>query len=286
MSNSKYTDHCDYCTQQVMKHDRERMLCMMMSPQPARAALVSLLAWNLEIAKISEIASEDMVGLIRFQWWRDAIEEIYAEKTPRQHAVVLTIAETIRKHQLAQADLMEIIDIREADLDRAPFENLEALDNYACVTGGGILKLWVRILGISDHNALEAAEHIGSAWALIGTIRACHHLAHTGKIRLPMNVLEAAGIDADRILQEGFAPEVLEAIEAVAELAEEHIRDARALKRDVPKAAYPPLYMAIQAEDFLLRLKASAYNPVDRRMAKGRAYRAMRLWWANIIKKY
>ena len=281
MSNSKHTDHTNYCTQQAMAHDRERFFLAMLAPQPVRAALMALIAWNLEIAKVGEIASDEMIGLIRYQWWRDALEEIYGGKPPRQHAVVLELAEAIAAYDLPKDAFLEIIAAREADLDKAPFATLEALDTYALQTGGAFLRLWLHVLGVDDTKAVEAVEHVGAAWALIGGLRACHHHAHLGKVRLPMDELQAAGIDADRILQEGFTPPVSDAVQAVAELAEEHLRDARACRKAVPKAALPPLLLAVQAEDFLRRLKVCAYNPADPRVERGRASRAFKLWWAN-----
>lgn len=286
MSNSKYTDHTDYCTREVMAKDRERTLCMMMSPASARRGVVALLAWNIEIAKIGEVASEEMVGLIRFQWWRDALDEIYDSKPLRQHAVVLELAETIRAHDLPKEMFMDVLAAREADLDKTPFATLEAMDAYSCSTGGTLEKIWLRILGVDDKHAAEAAEHVGAAWALIGSLRASHHMAHHGKMRLPLEALEAAGVDAEGILQNGFTPPVGEAVQVVAELAEEHIRDARGLRRDVPKAALPALYLAVQAEDFLHRLHAAGYDLAAASIEKGRAKRALKLWWASLVKKY
>lgn len=286
MSNSNPADHTNYCTQQVMHGDRERFLSAMLAPQANRAALMALLAWNMEIAKVGEITSEEMIGLIRYQWWRDALDEIYSGKSPRQHAVVIELAEAINTHDLPQALFLEIIAAREADMDRAPFATLEALDTYALQTGGTLQKLWLHVLGVDDAESMEAAEHIGAAWALIGSLRACHHAAHLGKVRLPADELTAAGINADVILQEGFTPPVSDAVQAVAELAEEHLRDARACKKAVDKRAFSALSLAVQSEDFLKRLKHAAYNPATPAVEKGRATRAFKLWRANLGKHY
>lgn len=285
MSNSKPTDHADYCAQLVLEQDRERLLCVMFAPIPARRALVALLAWNLEVAKVGEIASEEMIGFIRFQWWRDALDEIYDNKPLRQHAVVLELAEAIRSYALPKEPFLEIIAAREADLERAPFGSLEALDSYAVATGGHVLKLWQHVLGVENKDAVEAAEHVGAAWALVGVIRSLHHVAHQGKMRLPNDELKEAGVDADKLLQEGFTPAVNRAVQVVAELAEEHIRDARALYKSMPKQALSPLYLAVQAEDYLTRLKGNGYAPTPT-LESGRAKRAFKLWWASVRKRY
>ena len=56
-----------------------------------REKLVALYAFNLELVKVRTIVSEQGLGAIRFQWWRDAVEEIANGKPPRKHDVVLAV---------------------------------------------------------------------------------------------------------------------------------------------------------------------------------------------------
>lgn len=284
MSNSKPTDHMEYCIRYAMEQDRERMLCAMMAPLEARPGLVALLAWNIEIAKVGEVASEEMLGFIRFQWWRDALEEIYDGKPPRQHAVVLALAEAIKRYGLKKEPFLRIIAARESDLERAPFKTMEALEIYGGETGGTLLALWLDTLKADNSAAYEAARHIGTAWSLIGTLRATHHLAHRAKVRLPL--AEDGGATADILLREGFTPEICVMVEEVAKRAEQHLHDARALKHNIPHAALSPLYLAVQAGDFLRRLKAADYDLTDHRIERGRVMRALKLWRACLFKTY
>lgn len=283
MSNRNHNDHTSYCTRQAMTHDRERFLSAMMAPQSARPALVALIAWNHEVARVGEVASDEMIGLIRYQWWRDALDEVFAGKPPRQHAVVLALAEAIAAHGLPKEPFFDILSAREADLDRTPFAALEQLDEYAARTGGAFLKLWLPVLGVQDSKTADAVEHVGTAWALVGGLRACHHMAHLGKLRLPTDALS---IDADTLLQEGFTPEISRTVRRVAERAEEHLHAARTHRDALPKAALPPLTLAVQAEDFLARLKLCGYDPANPRIEKGRASRAFRLWRAKLTNRF
>lgn len=257
------------------------MLCAMMATLEARTGLVALLAWNIEIAKVGEIASEEMLGFIRFQWWRDALEEIYEGKVPRQHAVVLALADAIKQHGLDKEQFLRIIAARESDLERAPFKTMEALEMYASETGGALLSLWLSVLKADNASAYEAAKYVGAAWSLIGMLRATHHLAHRGKVRLP-----ESGVNADTLLQEGLTPEIRVVVEQVAKRAEQYLDDARALKKDIPRAALSPLYLAVQAEDFLRRLKAADYDLTNHRIERGRVMRALKLWRASLFKTY
>ena len=77
----------------LMREDEDRWLSSRYAPSEKRAQLVALYALNLELAKVRIIVSEPGLGAIRFQWWRDAIEEIADGKPPRKHDVVMAVAE-------------------------------------------------------------------------------------------------------------------------------------------------------------------------------------------------
>ena len=55
--------------------DPDRYLLAMLAPENTRAALFSIYAFNTEIARIRESVSEALLGHIRLQWWRDALEQ-------------------------------------------------------------------------------------------------------------------------------------------------------------------------------------------------------------------
>lgn len=274
--NEEETD-AEYCASLTLRYDRERMLCVMLAPEAARPALVALLAWNHEIAKVGEIVTDPMVGLIRYQWWRDALEEIYADKNMRQHAVVQELAKAIKTHNLEKERFEAVITSREPDLETAPFRSQEALDGYALRTGGGILMLWLDILGIRQQSAHDAAQHVGAAWALVGILRSIHHQAHLGRVLLPH-------VDVQELLQHGFNEGVAQSVEVVCDLAEEHIALAR--RMSVPPEAVSAMLLAVSAEDYLKRIRKAKYNPFDPNVEKGRAIRAFKLWWARFRGHY
>ncbi|MBM3618346.1 MAG: squalene/phytoene synthase family protein [Alphaproteobacteria bacterium] len=274
--NEEETD-AEYCASLTLRYDRERMLCVMLAPEKVRPALVALLAWNHEIAKVGEIVTDPMVGLIRYQWWRDALEEIYGKKSIRQHAVVQELAKAIEMHGLAQERFDTILTAREPDLETAPFRSQESLDAYALATGGGILMLWLDILGIRQQSAHDAAQHVGAAWALVGILRSIHHQAHLGRVLLPH-------VDVQELLQHGFNDDVANAVEIICDLAEEHIALAR--RMSVPPEAVSAMLLAVSAEDYLKRIRKAKYNPFDARVEKGRAIRALKLWWARFRGHY
>ncbi|MCH9020134.1 MAG: squalene/phytoene synthase family protein, partial [Proteobacteria bacterium] len=92
-----------YCAGQARRYDRDRYLCALFAPAARREALFALLAFNAEVARIRETVSEPMLGLIRLQWWRDAIAGIYAGAPPR-HAVVEALSLAVERHGLGRGE--------------------------------------------------------------------------------------------------------------------------------------------------------------------------------------
>src|SRR3979409_2051144 len=61
----------------VRKADYDRYLAALFAPQALRGPLITLYAFNYEVAKTAESVSQPIAGQIRLQWWRDRIAELY-----------------------------------------------------------------------------------------------------------------------------------------------------------------------------------------------------------------
>ncbi len=119
-----------YCLEQVRRFDRDRYLAALFARSGPRADLLALYAFNLELAKIRELVREPMMGLIRLQWWRDCIAEIYAGNV-RRHQVAQPLAAAVARHGLPRESFDRLIDAREADMDATPPADLAVLTAYA-----------------------------------------------------------------------------------------------------------------------------------------------------------
>ena len=84
-----------YCAEEVRRNDRDRFLTALFAPTHLREHLYTLYAFNIEISKTREVVNETMLGAIRLQWWREAIEAIYQKNPVREHAVVTALKSTI-----------------------------------------------------------------------------------------------------------------------------------------------------------------------------------------------
>jgi phytoene synthase len=94
----------------VRRVDEDRWISSRFAPAEQRRALTALYALNYELVRVQEVVSEETLGLIRFQWWREAIQEIEAGKPPRGHDVCLALSEEIAAGRLKPGALQKLVD--------------------------------------------------------------------------------------------------------------------------------------------------------------------------------
>lgn len=108
------------CAEQVKRFDYERYLTALLAPAARRNSLWALYAFNHEIARIETMVREPMMGLVRYQWWHDAITRLYAGEAP-EHDVLKAVANCLKNGESWQeADFHAVIDGFESS-----FQNLD-----------------------------------------------------------------------------------------------------------------------------------------------------------------
>jgi phytoene/squalene synthetase len=180
----------EYCALQVRTFDPDRYLIAIAAPKEFRPALFVLYAFNLEISKTRETVSEPMLGRIRLQWWREAIEGIY-QGTPRNHEVVMGLAFIIENFSLSRQHFDDMIDGREFDLEDREPEDIPELISYAQQTSGNLLQLSAEVLKTDK----ATADRIGVAWALIGLMKAVQFHRSQQRCYLPGIPVSQIGSD-------------------------------------------------------------------------------------------
>lgn len=251
----------DYCRDHVRRHDRDRFLTALFMPGAARADALAVYAFNIEIASIREMVSEPLAGLVRLQWWRDALDGIYAGAPPA-HPVARALSVAARRRGLGRANFEAAIDARAGDLEGLRPPTPAALEAYAAETSAGIIRLVLEILGDESASAVEAGRHVGIAWALTGLMRAVPAHARQRRVYLPDSSCRAAGLAADDLLNSAARVPGLDIVVAeIAGVARRHLAAARALRGRVPRSLAPALLSATLAEIYLHRLEKAGFDP-------------------------
>ena len=261
------TDSLSDCARQVRRFDHDRFLTALFAPADRREALFALYAFNLEVAKTREVVTEPLLGQIRLQWWRDSLSAAY-RGAPPQHEVLVPLAEAIAAFGLTSASFDQLIDARQADLEETAPPDLAALEAYAEGTAGPIQSLALEILGVRDGPALEAARRVAVASAVTGLLRAVPFHARQRRVYLPTAVVEAVAVELGELFELRPHLGLARAVERLAGRAGDILRGARALRREVPRAAIPALLPAVLTAQHLRAMRRAGHNVFDGRVQR------------------
>jgi phytoene synthase len=243
--------------------DPDRFLCVLASPAPARETLAVLYAFNAELARVAASVTEPGLGMLRLQWWREVAEEGAHGRT-RRHPVAGPLARLIAARGLDPALFDAVITARELELDEAGVPDPPALEAYAGASAGGLMRIALDALGVTDEASRRAARHAGTAAALAGVLRNAPSLAARGRSLLPRALLADAGARVSDFARAPLPEPARRVVAAVSEMASDQI--ARMREVEAPRAALPVLLPAALAARTLRRLTRAGNDLSDRRV--------------------
>src|ERR1700730_8338252 len=177
-SLTKGSDYA-YCEDLIRRNDQDRWLASLFVPQDRRRHIHALYAFSLEIARVREVVSEPLLGEIRFQWWRDALEGKNAGDA-RANPVSAALLDTIMRFDLPKAPLLELIQTRLRDIYGDRLETVSALESYTEATCANLYRLATLALD-GDEAVLgrSVSGHAGIAYGITGLMRSLPwHSAH------------------------------------------------------------------------------------------------------------
>ncbi len=263
----------------LRRHDRDRYQTCLFAPAKAREHLFALYAFNYEVAKTAEVVSEPMLGEIRLQWWRDSLEGIYAG-APRRHDVVEPLARAVAACGLEQEALEALIYARAFDLDGEAPPDLAALRAYATGTSSQLVKLALRVLGVENPDADQAAEDLGIAWAYLGLLRAVPFHARQKRLYLPVDLCNEAGLQRGPLFELRSSEALVTLSRELAGQAARHLESARERAPSVPRRAVPALLLGPLAEGYCKRLERAGHDPFHPSLAAKSPGQVWRLAWS------
>lgn len=177
----------EYCVDLVQNRDRESYVCGLLMPQTSRRSYFAVRALNVELASIKDgsinrqaanekehldeqpVAGASVALRIRFQWWRDAIGQIYGDDVVAMRAgnksdenflasmatscwnnpVVRVLNHAVEESSLTRRFLERLLEAREDDLDVTLFNTMEDAIAYAESTFSTLLYLSLETTNVS-----------------------------------------------------------------------------------------------------------------------------------------
>jgi 15-cis-phytoene synthase len=252
-------DNFAYCEDLVRAGDKDRWLASLFAPADRRPRLHALYAFNLEIARVRELAREPMAGEIRLQWWR----EVLGGTRPGEAAanpVAAALTETIARYGLPPQTFLDLIEARAFDLYNDSMPSLDAFAGYGRRTASGLIELAARVLD-PNHAVGEVAGPAGLAYATTGLLRAVALHASRGQVYLPADVLARHRADASDILAGRTTDALRAALCELRGLAREQLDLFAARRETLPPATAPAFLPVALVPAYLDRMERRDYDP-------------------------
>ncbi|XP_066480252.1 NADH dehydrogenase (ubiquinone) complex I, assembly factor 6 isoform X2 [Tiliqua scincoides] len=241
------------------KCDYEGFLCSLLLPAESRPSAFALRAFNVELAQIKDSITQKTIGLMRIQFWRKAVEDMYQDNPPQQ-PVAIELWKAIKRQRLTRRWLMKIIDEREKNLDDRAYRNINELEAYAENTQSALLYLTLETLGVKDIHADHAASHIGKAQGIVTCLRATPYHASKGNVFLPMDICMLHGVSQEDFIRRSQEKKVKDVIYDIASQAFVHLEHARSFRKNVPVKAFPAFLSTVALEDYLNKIRKVDFN--------------------------
>ena len=204
----------DICLATLRETDRDRYLACLLSPEDKRRPLTALYAFSAELARIRDLVHEPLPGEVRLQYWRDLLEG-QSRGSTEANPVAAELIDVIETYRLPRTTLVNMIDARVFDLYDDPMEDRNAFEGYAGETASALIQLASLVLS-SEKAAQSAvgAGHAGVAQAIAGCLLLMPLHRRRGQLYLPLDILNAVGLDRAAFLEGKDRERIQAAIDA------------------------------------------------------------------------
>ena len=222
-----------------------RYFAVLFAPPDTRPALEALYDFEAEVRATVDTSSHEAAHA-RVQWWRGEIDRLVAGRATHPIAIALQPVRDRRDVDLGL--LHETLVAADLDLARITYHNWHELEAY-CVRAAGALQTVAAAVLAGDRPVSEDerrfARALGSAQRQAEMIRDVRHDLRRGRLYLPLDLVESAGI-TPTALQQPAPPAGLDAL-----LAEWRVRVAGALA-ELPGSLADRTHRAAQRHGLVL----------------------------------
>ncbi|TGJ75506.1 hypothetical protein E0Z10_g10985 [Xylaria hypoxylon] len=250
---------------QANQSDTDSFLIRRFLPESRRDAYDAFRALNLELVRLPELVSNPTIGQLRMQFWRDAINNTFAGRPPKEpimillHRALSRLAETSPESNPSSIRfwLLRMISTREKHMDNRPFPSLSALEDYAENTYSTLMYSTLAALSVQSTHMDHLASHIGKACGIAAVCRGIPVLASpTAPVKspsgttvaasrspvllLPLDIMAETGLREEDVYRYGPEAEGFQdAVFKVATRANDHLITAREMLKNIRAGEHP-----------------------------------------------
>ncbi len=235
-------------------------------PKERREAMFAVYAFCREVDDIADEPGPLDEKLVGLEAWRQEIDHLFDGEPASLTSKALE--GPIASFNLPKEEFLAVIDGMEMDA-RGPVvaPDFETLLLYCRRVAGAVGMLSIRCFGATGPTAEELAVVLGEGLQLTNILRDLTEDAEDGRLYLPLEALEAAGItdrDPDAVLS---SPQIGQAAAWLGKRARQRLEEAEQLMESLPrKVVRPALLMHAVYERILDRLEARGWDVLEPRV--------------------
>jgi phytoene synthase len=178
------------------------------------------------------------------------------------------LAEAIRNFDLERDDFLAVIDGMEMDVEadiRAP--DYATLDLYCDRVASAVGRLSVRVFGVPRAEGIDLAHHLGRAFQLTNILRDLDEDAEVGRLYLPREAQQAAGITTSDPKAALASPNLGKACAPIIDMAKQYFATAAAIMARCPRQSVKaPRLMGEVYRSILAGVEARGFAPPRERV--------------------
>ncbi len=216
---------------------------MRILPRAQRDAMFLIYSFCRQVDDIADSDGPREERLAALDEWRRDVDALYAGNPP---ARLRDYVAAVKEFGLKRDDFIAIIDGMEMDVPadiRAP--DAATLDLYCDRVASAVGRLSVRVFGLPEQDGILLSHHLGRALQLTNILRDIDEDAGLGRLYLPRELLDAAGISSSDPVAVSADPNLPKACVPLAMQALGHFQKAdEIMARNSRRAVRAPRIMS------------------------------------------
>ena len=228
----------EYCQQKTASSGSSFYYSFLFLPPKRRRAITALYAYCREVDDVVDECLGPQVAAATLAWWRQELDRLYGG-TP-QHPVTRALLPVLAEFDLAQEQLLEIIDGMEMDLQQSRYLDFKALSLYCYRVASVVGLLAAEIFGFEDRRTQKYAHDLGMAFQLTNIIRDVGEDARRGRVYLPLDELKRFDVPIADILNARYSDNFKRLMEFQIERAEQYYAQAMSQLPNIDRKTQRP----------------------------------------------
>ncbi len=262
------TDSDRYLLHSLRSTDYARYAQVIFAPDAkSRTLLAALSLLQQELASIPATTTEPMVGLIRLQWWREALEALSAG-TVKEHPVLTGLAPLYADNPPPEALTERLLTAYERQVEAEAQGDMAAFARRAEDTEGALFALFLHALGVEEEALTKALPPMSTAYALAMLLRHAPYTLPQRRCPLPGDIVAKHGLSLDHYGSAAFHAQCIAVMQEISDQAQAACGAAEALLTPLPRPlrrrAKPVLLALPITRHYLKRAARQHYDILSR----------------------